>query len=158
MKKDEWLAPPALVQALGPFDLDPCSPIKRPWPTAAQHYTKKDDGLSLPWKGRVFCNPPYGKHTGLWLARCAEHGNAIALIFARTDTKVWIEQVWGKADAILFVFGRLFFHHVDGERGKANSGAPSALVAYGRDNVEILRRHGPPGRLCLLDHHVQHRP
>lgn len=23
---DEWLTPPEIVEALGPFDLDPCSP------------------------------------------------------------------------------------------------------------------------------------
>lgn len=26
MKNDEWLTPPEIVRALGPFDLDPCSP------------------------------------------------------------------------------------------------------------------------------------
>lgn len=33
--KDEWLTPPEIVQSLGSFDLDPCSPIARPWPFAA---------------------------------------------------------------------------------------------------------------------------
>ena len=37
--KDEWLTPPEITTDLGPFDLDPCSPIKRPWPTAENHYT-----------------------------------------------------------------------------------------------------------------------
>lgn len=32
---DEWLTPPQLLKCLGPFDLDPCSPVDRPWPTAA---------------------------------------------------------------------------------------------------------------------------
>lgn len=35
----EWLTPRNIVDALGPFDLDPCAPIVRPWPTAVQHYT-----------------------------------------------------------------------------------------------------------------------
>jgi len=35
MMKDEWLTPPDIIKALGPFDLDPCAPIVRPWPTAA---------------------------------------------------------------------------------------------------------------------------
>ena len=27
MKNDEWLTPPHVLQALGPFDLDPCAPV-----------------------------------------------------------------------------------------------------------------------------------
>ena len=45
MKKDEWLTPPEILRALGPFDLDPCAPADRPWPTAALHYTVRDNGL-----------------------------------------------------------------------------------------------------------------
>jgi hypothetical protein len=36
---DDWLTPPDIIAALGPFDLDPCSPETRPWDTAAKHYT-----------------------------------------------------------------------------------------------------------------------
>lgn len=139
MGKDEWLTPPEILRALGPFDLDPCSPIRRPWDTAAKHYTAQDNGLAQPWSGRVWCNPPYGAEAGRWMARLAEHGNGIALIFARTETAVWCEHVWPKATAILFIAGRLHFHHVDGRRAAANSGGPSALVAYGENNAGTLR-------------------
>ena len=37
--KDEWLTPPEIINSLGTFDLDPCSPINRPWKTAKKHYT-----------------------------------------------------------------------------------------------------------------------
>lgn len=50
---DEWLTPPKILQALGPFDLDPCAPVNRPWATAARHYTVADNGLAMPWHGRV---------------------------------------------------------------------------------------------------------
>ncbi len=46
---DEWLTPPKIVEALGPFDLDPCSPVNRPWPTAGRHLTIEDDGLAQDW-------------------------------------------------------------------------------------------------------------
>ena len=36
---DEWLTPPDIIKALGEFDLDPSSPINRPWETAKKHYT-----------------------------------------------------------------------------------------------------------------------
>lgn len=33
---DEWLTPPEILGELGPFDLDPCAPLTRPWGTAAK--------------------------------------------------------------------------------------------------------------------------
>ncbi len=151
MLKDEWLTPPEILCALGSFDLDPCAPISRPWPTASKHYTILDNGLSLPWFGRVWCNPPYGLEAAHWLERCADHGDAVALIFARTETKMFFEHVWHKASALLFIEGRLHFHHVDGSRAKANSGAPSVLVAYGDNNVKALQGCGIPGKLIFKD-------
>lgn len=148
--KTEYLTPPNLLSHLGQFDLDPCSPEVRPWSTAARHFTAKDDGLSLPWVGRVWCNPPYDRSTAAWLARCASHGNAIALIFARTETALWFKEVWPKADSVFFLCGRLTFHHVDGTPLPFNGGAPSALVAYGRSNTDLLSCCGWPGQLVRL--------
>jgi hypothetical protein len=145
MDKDEWLTPPEIIKALGSFDLDPCAPINRPWATAANHYTIADMGLTKPWFGRIWCNPPYGSQTGIWLQKLADHGNGIALIFARTETEMFFTQVWRRATAILFIEGRLYFYHVDGTKAASNSGAPSVLIAYGKENVEILRTSGIKG-------------
>jgi hypothetical protein len=90
------------------------------------------------WIGRVWLNPPYGRETGNWLAKLADHGNGIALIFARTETEMFFEQVWERADALLFLRGRLHFYHVDGTKAAANAGAPSVLIAYGENNVNSL--------------------
>lgn len=131
---DDWLTPPEILDALGPFDLDPCASENAPWKTALTEYTIQDDGLSQEWGGFVWCNPPYGPGTWKWLARLAEHGDGIALVFARTETKGFFREVWGKADSLFFLEGRLFFHFpVTGERAKHNSGAPSVLVGYGRE-------------------------
>jgi hypothetical protein len=128
---DEWLTPPGLIASLGPFDLDPCSPVVRPWPTATRHLTIEDDGLTAGWSGFVWCNPPY-RQVWKFLARLAAHPEGgIALIFARTETRGFCAEVWGKASALLFIEGRLFFHYPDGSRAAANSGAPSVLVGYG---------------------------
>lgn len=142
MKNDEWLTPPEIVAKLGSFDLDPCSPINRPWPTAGMHYTVLDDGLSQPWHGRVWCNPPFGREAVKWLRRMAEHGNGIALIPARTETAMFYETVWGAADGVLFLKGRPHFHYVDGSRAAFNSGAPISLVAYGEKNLLALQESG----------------
>lgn len=148
--KNEWLTPPELLAKLGEFDLDPCSPINRPWPTAANHYTIKDDGLRQPWFGRVFCNPPYD--TALiaqFIERCAEHRNVIALTFARTETRLFQEKKKKKAHSILFIKGRLSFHHVSGERG-GTAGAPSCLISFDIKNSEVLKNCGIQGKFVLL--------
>ena len=150
MLNDEWLTPPGVLAALGPFDLDPCSPVVRPWPTAGRHYTVMDDGLKQPWFGRVWCNPPYGLKATAWLARMAGHRHGIALIFARTETAMFFSEAWARADAVLFLQGRLHFHYVDGRRASANSGAPSVLVAYGQPDADVLATCGLPGHFVPL--------
>ena len=162
MKNDEWLTPPELIRALGDFDLDPCSPINRPWDTATVHYSKPSggvfdyDGLNQPWVGRVWLNPPYGTESAKWLARLVDHKNGIALIFARTETAMFFKYVWDKADALLFLKGRIHFHYVDGSRAKANSGAPSVLIAYGKENAVILKNSGLVGAYVCLSNKPLH--
>lgn len=138
MKSDEWLTPPAIIGAIGPFDLDPCSPVVRPWPTAAVHYTREDDGLNKDWFGRIWCNPPFGNEAIKWLRKLEQHGNGIGLVPARTETKMFYECVWGKAHGVLFIKGRPKFHLVDGSPAPFNSGAPIALIAYGLNNLMSL--------------------
>lgn len=138
---DEWLTPPEIIDALGPFDLDPCAPIRRPWPTAAEHFTIDDDGLAQPWRGFVWMNPPFSE-AALWLERLAEHGDGIALVAARTETRAFFAHVWGRADALVFLRSRPHFYTVEGERAPFNSGAPIVLVGYGTDAVGRLRSCG----------------
>jgi hypothetical protein len=142
MKNDEWLTPPAIVSALGTFDLDPCAPVVRPWDLATKHFSKADDGLVQKWEGRVWLNPPFGREAVKWLRKLVQHGNGIALVPARTETAMFYECIWDVADAILFMKGRPHFHFVDGRRALANSGAPICLVAYGFNNERALRNAG----------------
>lgn len=150
METDVWLTPPEIIKALGIFDLDPCSPIGRPWDTAKKHFDILDDGLKQEWSGRIWCNPPYGLQATTWLKKLAGHGNGVALIFARTETKMFFSQVWNRADAIFFFEGRLHFYNAAGERAKANAGAPSCLIAYGQNNVAAIEGSGLKGKLVKL--------
>ncbi|MDE1672645.1 adenine methyltransferase [Nocardia gipuzkoensis] len=146
-----WLTPPGLLAALGPFDLDPAAaPAPRPWDTAAVHIAPPEDGLAVPWRGRVFLNPPYGREVGRWLGALADHGVGTALVFARTETDWFIEHVWQRATSVLFLHGRLHFYRPDGSRAPANSGGPSCLVAYGEDDSAALRDCGIAGTLLRL--------
>lgn len=139
MQKDEWLTPPEIIDLFPTFDLDPCSPKKPIWEIARRFYTKEDNGLMQDWFGRVWLNPPYGKETSIWMEKLKKHNNGIALIFARTETKTFFKNVWNGASSIFFLEGRLYFHHVDGTKAKANSGAPSVLISYGAECKELLR-------------------
>ena len=136
---DVWLTPPHILEALGPFDLDPCASEDRPWDTAKLHYTMKDDGLRQAWTGRVWCNPPYGPKMAPFLDKLATHpGGGVALVFARTETRAFFDHVWDKATGILFLKGRLKFHKPDGELG-GTAGSPSVLIAYGEAEAELLK-------------------
>lgn len=138
-----WLTPPDIIQALGPFDLDPCAaPAPRPWPTAKRHITLPNDGLATPWpkEERAWVNPPYSTaEIGKWLKALADHDNGTALIFARTETDAFHRYVWERATGLLFLrTPRLHFHYPDGTRAENNCGAPSVLCAYGKNDADIL--------------------
>lgn len=151
VKTVEWLTPPNIIEALGPFDLDPCSPRSRPWPTATTHYSlPAQNGLALPWFGRVWLNPPYGRLTGRWLSKIVDHNRGIALIFARTETQMFFEFVWSSARAVLFVRGRPHFYLPDGSKAAGNSGGPICLVGYGDEEIERLSQSGISGKLVIL--------
>lgn len=152
-KNDEWITPRYIIDALcGQFDLDPCAAENAPWACAGVNWSKGFDGLTHSWRGhgRAFVNPPYGPETGKWLGKLADHGNGIALCFARTETKFFQKEIFQKADAILFLGGRLTFYTVEGKKAPANSGGPSCLVAYGKNNVTCLEKCGLPGCLVKL--------
>jgi hypothetical protein len=145
-----WLTPPHVIKSLGEFDLDPCASLDRPWDTAKNHYTIEDDGLIMPWHGRVWCNPPYGPKMGPFLDKLSQHaGGGVALIFARTETKAFFDFVWNRADAILFLKGRLKFHKPDGSQG-GTAGSPSVLIAYGQENVDALSNCKLEGKLITI--------
>lgn len=101
-----------------------------------KHYTVLDNGLIQKWNGRIWLNPPYSD-AYTWLELLSLHGNGIALIFARTETKGFHATVFDKAHGLLFLKGRLSFHDANGQKS-GTAGAPSVLIAYGLDNSILL--------------------
>lgn len=87
------------------IDLDPAScAAANEWVGARIYYSKENDGLSQPWFGRVFLNPPYSKTGGksnqeIWAAKLVaeyEAGNvkeAILLTKASIGYK-WFKNLW----------------------------------------------------------------
>lgn len=101
-----------VYDCLGAIDLDPCSNDGEPNVVARRYYTRADDGLSKPWSGHVFMNPPYGREIDEWVKKLvASHvsgdvSEAIALLPARTDTQ-WFVQL--RDYVCCFIEGRLVF-------------------------------------------------
>ena len=92
------------------FDLDACAlPENAKCP---RYYTPEQDGLSQPWKGTVWCNPPYGRQIGRWVEKAglsaAEGATVVMLLPARTDTRWFHQYIYGRAE-VRFVPGRLEF-------------------------------------------------
>jgi len=121
---ENWETPKELLEPLysvfGAFDLDPCSPTSgRTAPVRAKvHYTETDDGLSLPWFGTVYMNPPYGRSIHNWTAKAkaeVAQGNAkvvVGLLAARPATAYWHRDIAGSA-SIFFLKGRLKFGNAE---------------------------------------------
>ena len=128
-KTDLWETPKDLFDKLNNefhFTLDVCATPENA--KCDSFYTKEQDGLSQPWKGVVWCNPPYGKQIGSWVRRgffASLSGNTVVMLLpARTDTRWFHEYIYGKAE-IRFIRGRLKFG------GSKNSAPfPSMVVVF----------------------------
>lgn len=136
---DEWYTPKRIIdrvlQVLGEIDLDPCSSPQRSVP-AINHYTQEEDGLSKPWFGRVYMNPPYGREIKAWVNylhsqwTAGQITEAIALVPARTDTE-WFRVL--EPFHKCFIYGRLAFSD-----GGNNAPFPSMAVYLG-DRVDVFK-------------------
>ena len=146
-KSVEWYTPAWIFEELGiEFDLDPSSPHDmESCVPAAVKYTVFDDGLSLPWDGRVWLNPPYGKDTPFWMSRMIDHNNGIALLFSRTDT-IWCQEAMRKCSAMLFIAGRIdFIPGIENQHKKSRSGAGNVMFAFGNDCAYALKQMSDRG-------------
>jgi DNA N-6-adenine-methyltransferase Dam len=134
-----WLTPLGLVRSLGEFDLDPCGYVGHP--TAKKLIVLPEDGLSQSWLGRVWLNPPYGTAQRIWLKKLQEHGNGIALVFARLETN-WIQPFI--QDGFFQLQGRIsFISNKDFKEGRSagggwSAGTGSILIPFGRKNIGAI--------------------
>lgn len=111
---DDWATPLAFFRTIehefGIFDLDVCADANNA--KAARFFNREKNGLAQEWTGKVWMNPPYGKHIGAWMAKARESSlygaMVVCLVPARTDTKWWHESVEGCAE-VRFIRGRLKF-------------------------------------------------
>ena len=115
-KRELWQP---IADKIGGFDVDPASGAEGT-PIAETCYTKEDDGLTSPWYGNVWLNPPFSEKE-VWFKRLYKqyaHGDvdrAIALANAGTDTD-WFQEWFSTADVLVFLDGRGWYT----ERGTEN--------------------------------------
>ena len=94
------------------------------------------DALNDDWFGRVWLNPPYGKTIGRYLDKLYTHGNGIALVFSRTDTKI-MQRHLKLCDAVFFLEKRIS-HIGNKSRSNGNAGIGSMFLIYGKENIKSV--------------------
>lgn len=155
-ESQDHITPKRFIDRLGPFDLDPCAAIVRPWDCAEINWVV--DGLIRIWFGFVWLNPPFNRYeVGKWIAKLAAHGNGICLLHARTEAE-WFEPIWQHAAGILFLADRIKFCKPNGSEQPANSGAPPILAAFGDEALRRLQCCGIAGYLTTKWHHQPSLP
>ena len=118
------------------FTLDVCAVPENA--KCDRYYTPLQDGLSQPWRGVVWCNPPYGRSTYKWVHKAYESSikhrcTVVMLLPARTDTRWFHDYIYLKRNVeIRFIKGRLKFG------GSRNSAPFPSMVVVFRGTKKLL--------------------
>jgi DNA N-6-adenine-methyltransferase (Dam)/Helix-turn-helix domain len=150
----EWYTPEEFVKAaanaMGGIDLDPAScAVANETVRAATFYTPEDDGLSQPWFGRVWMNPPYAqplcKRFCLRLAREYQAGavTAACVLVNNATESEWFQTLLAVSSAICFPLGRIRFWSPNKLSTAPLQG--QAVIFLGRDPVSFKREFLPFG-------------
>jgi hypothetical protein len=152
MDKDAWYTPIEIIQSLGKFDLDPCCDNICPNPTAKRKFGPDQDGLSKPWNGRVWCNPPFSNVVP-WVDRMIAHGNGVLFVFARSDA-IWFQRALASSGMCLLLAGRTTFGRPNGTESRCPLGC--ALIPFGKRNLKAVKESNIRGQILLTESSYQH--
>jgi len=138
---DDWYTPSWLFDIMDVrFDLDVAAPPGGvDWIPADRYYTAADDGLAQPWKGFVWCNPPYSAPYQ-WALKWAAHGDGLILLRADMSTGGPF-AAFAAASSLFVPKGRLRF--VNGFGGSTSSTTFSTvLLGVGKTADAAIARLG----------------
>ena len=138
MSTDNWNTPKWLADALGPFDLDPCS-------NSASHIqaarkldgaTNDDCGILQPWSGSVFCNGPYSDPLP-WCRKLRDHEGPWCALWKLDPSTKWWAALMEASPTVAPFRKRLKF---EGEKSMT-ANFPSVLVYSAWRPPAALRPH-----------------
>jgi ParB family chromosome partitioning protein len=123
---DEWYTPSEYVEAarlvMGGIDLDPAScGYANAVVKADRIYTKDDDGLSQPWLGRVWMNPPFSRglinrFASKLVAEVALGNVTQSCVLVNNATETgWFRQIASVSSVICLTGRRLKFYGSEGQ-------------------------------------------
>lgn len=129
----------------GGIDLDPCAARPELDTIKAQtaYLYPAQDGLALPWSGRVYCNPPYDRHGMRAFAskaiREADNCRALALIVPCCPSSRSWRDLARAADEIIFLPVRINFIDGSPTPGKTTSGRQAlSIFGWRLQDVEVF--------------------
>ena len=146
--ENEWFTPAEYVEkareTLGRIDLDPASHVlAQKTVRATAFYTAAENGLTQPWSGRVWLNPPYSRElmspfVDKFLSEYARGAieQAILLTHDYTDTG-WFHAAARAARAICLARTRIHFLAPSGEECSPRRG--QTFFYFGRDDGAFRR-------------------
>jgi len=132
--ENEWYTPLQYIDAarkvMGEIDLDPAtSEFGQKRIQAKSHFTQKENGLVLPWHGKIWLNPPYSQPLISQFIEKAinEHEQKqitelIALTHNHTDTQ-WFHSLESISSFLCFTKGRIKYEKEDGTIAAPTQGA-----------------------------------
>jgi ParB family chromosome partitioning protein len=141
----EWYTPSEYIEAarelMGEIDLDPASStVAQETVKAVRFYTREDDGLSKPWSGRVWLNPPYSASLVKAFSQRLEEAyrdgaitEGLILVNNATDTQ-WFQSLMSQFP-VCFTRGRVKFWGPDKEHLATRQG--QAVIYFGKREEEF---------------------
>ena len=140
---DDCYTPRWVFDAMGlHFDLDVAAPPGGPWHVPCdRYYTAEDDGLTQPWEGLVWCNPPYSDFW-TWAERWREHPAGVLLGYQLPQVR-WTRVVFQAADVVTFTGTE--FVQPDGRKVRLRQPVFVAFRGVGTEPAERLAAADPYG-------------
>lgn len=145
--ENEWYTPPSIIAlarlTMGSIDLDPATTeICNTFVQAANIYTIETNGLSQPWYGNVWLNPPYAQplirhFCDKLVSERPNIKQACVLVNNATET-AWFRSLLSISARVCLVSPRVKFVGVQGDSGAPLQGQ---IILYVGENVDAFKTH-----------------